>query len=61
MDKITNQATVRKAFWAECGDLQRKKVGGDYHVDTRVAFVDYVDRLCRQGRISDALAHRVTL
>ena len=33
----------------------------DYPTDTRVAFVEYVDHLRRNGDISEELASRVTL
>ena len=47
---------VRRAFWAAHPLLLRKKT-----VDTRCAFVDFVDCLARNGQITDALANRVTL
>lgn len=61
--KITTQADVRRFFWDEYGMLVSRKRGknGDYSTDTRCAFVDFVDALCRDGVISEALAARVTL
>jgi len=38
-----------------------KVTQSDYPTDTRVAFVEYVDHLCRNGDISEELASRVTL
>lgn len=58
---LTNQKELRKAFWEDNPDLDRKKVKGDYVTDTRVAFCDYVEFLRRDGQISEALAQRATL
>lgn len=62
---ITTQREVRAAFWENWGDVRgvsRKRMkGGDYSTDTRCAFCDYVEALCRNGDISEALASRVTL
>ena len=60
---ITNQRDLRRAFWDEYKHIcsRRRLSSGDYPTDTRVCFVDYVDRLCRDGTISEALAHRATL
>lgn len=65
------QAQVREAFWQlaqECGaNVSRRKItsydgkGKMYNTDTRVAFVDFVESLHRNGEISDALANWVTL
>lgn len=65
----TTQAQVRAAFWQEHARFDarmreygvRSKGQNAQHTDVRVAFVDYVDMLCRNGDISEALAHRVTL
>ena len=57
----TTQAQVRAAFWEAHPYADAKTRCGDYKTDTRCAFVDYVDALCRNGDISDALAQRVTL
>jgi hypothetical protein len=64
MYTYTTQKQVRAAFWdAHQGTrISRKKDRhGDYLTDTRVAFVDFVDCLARNGDISEALAERVTL
>lgn len=73
---MTNQKQVRAAFWEAFPEFRRgvKKVGvhngrtlyvektqNDYPTDVRVAFVDFVDHLHRDGQISDALANRATL
>ena len=64
---ITSQKEIRRQFWADHPQLPRKKVrnyagtGSMYPTDTRCAFVDYIDYLCRGGMISSALAERVTL
>lgn len=59
----TTQAQVRAAFWQGWEGRQRPKrlSNGDYPTDIRVEFVDFVDMLVRDGRISEALAQRVTL
>ena len=67
---ITTQAEVRQLFWelheGQPGISTRKiqdhsGLGKMYDTGTRCAFVDYVDALARSGKISDALAGRVTL
>ena len=63
---ITTQAQVRAAFWdTYCVDgvprEYRGKSQNDLPADVRVAFVDYVDHLARNGDISESLARRVTL
>lgn len=64
----TNQKQVRAAFW-EAGypNVSKRKIrdysgkGTMHDTDTRCAFVDFVDMLCRNGEISETLAERVTL
>ena len=58
---ITTQAELRREFWRQHPNLDRKKVNGDYKTDTRVAFCDFIDHMARSGEISDALAQRATL
>lgn len=41
--------------------LYRVAAQNDYPCDVRVAFVDYVDMLSKDGTITSALAHCVTL
>ena len=65
----TTQAQVRTAFWQEHPDLYMTarargtltKGQNAQTTDTRLAFIDYVDYLTSSGRISEALAERVTL
>ena len=60
--KLTTQSQVRQEFWA---NMASEPVPGrrqnDYPVDIRMAWVDFVDSLARDGTISEQLAHRVTL
>lgn len=69
MDRITNQRDLRRAFWAahphfaeqarEAGILSKRQ---NHHCATvRCAFVDWLDALQRDGRISSALADRASL
>ena len=59
---ITNQRDFRRLFWERHANLSRYKFrNGDYHTDTRMAFVDFVDACARDGTISERLASRVTL
>jgi len=61
----TTQAQVRNAFWSSMFEGKPKEYRGktqnDLPTDVRVAFVDFVDSLARDGIISEALASRVTL
>ncbi len=68
----TNQKQIRVAFFEAFPDLPRRRYRYSwrrndktaelvYPVDTRCAFVDFVDSLHRDGLISDALAQRATL
>jgi len=58
-------AEVREAFWAEFPEYAKerrtRKSQNDYRCDIRCAFVDFTDRLCQDGAISQTLATRVTL
>jgi hypothetical protein len=67
---MTTVKQVRETFWTQHPDLPRRRYryswngsGGElvYPVDTRCAFVDFVDHLQRNGEISESLAARVTL
>ena len=63
---MTTQKQVRAAFWRDFESRpgyvpQFRREQNKCPTDTRVAFVDYVDSLCRNGEISEALAQRVTL
>jgi hypothetical protein len=65
----TNQKQVRAAFWEQFPEFEIEardrgtlsKRQNEQTVDTRCAFVDFVDALARNGDISEALANRVTL
>ena len=69
---MTNQKQIRAAFWEAFPDLPRRRYRyipnrSDktaelvYPIDTRCAFVDFLDQLQRDGTISEALAARATL
>jgi hypothetical protein len=69
---MTNQKQIRAAFWEAFPDLPRRRYRYSpnrsdktaqlvYPIDTRCAFVDFVDQLQRAGIISEALADRATL
>ena len=62
-NQITDQRTLRKCFWEDHKTTCAKGRGrdGQYATDTRVAWVDWIDSLCRDGTISEALAQRATL
>lgn len=65
--EFTNQRDLRRAFWAENPQADRRKVsdytgrGKMYCTDTRVAWCDWIDYCEKAGRISPALAYRATL
>lgn len=59
--QYTTQRELRRAFWEQHPGLERKKINDDYHVDTRCAFVSWIDYLERSHLISTALAGRATL
>lgn len=71
MHTYTNQKQIRAAFWDAHPTLPRRRHRYNWRhdktaelvhaVDTRVAFVDFLDALHRSGQISDALAQRATL
>jgi hypothetical protein len=61
---MTTQKQIRNAFWQAhegVSGISKRKIRGDYDTDTRCAFVDYVDKLARDGEISEKLANRATL
>ena len=66
-DKLTSERAVRAAFWRENPQATRRRIrnysgNGTMHTtDTRVAFADWLDAACRDGRISQALAQMSTL
>jgi len=69
---MKTQKEIRAAFWSAHPDLPRRRyryawTQSDktaelvFPVDTRCAFVDYVDQLQQSGEISESLALRATL
>jgi hypothetical protein len=69
---MTNQKQIRAAFWAAHPGLPRRRHRYSWsrsdktaelvhQVDTRCAFVDFVDQLQQSGQISENLANRATL
>ena len=69
---LTTQKQIRDAFWQAFPALPRRRYRYSlrrddkaaplvYPVDTRCAFVDFLDALHRDGQVSDALANRATL
>lgn len=66
---LTTQKQVRDAFWQNLpdwlnGEARVRKANqrqNQYPTDTRVAFVDFVDWMNKDGQISDKLADKVTL
>ncbi len=68
----TNQKQLRAAFFEAFPNLPRRRYRYSwrkndktaelvYPVDTRCAFVDWIDSLRQEGLISEALANRATL
>lgn len=66
----TTQSAVRAAFWHECegrNGVTRRKItnysgnGKMHNTDTRCAFADFIDTLCKNGEISQHLAFNVTI
>ena len=61
---LTTQREVRRAFWdehPECARIRRPGSQNNQLVGVRVAWVDYIELLARNGEISESLAQRVTL
>jgi hypothetical protein len=69
---MTNQKQIRAAFWEAFPNLPRRRYRYSWNprdktaelvfpIDTRCAFVDYLDQLQRAGIISESLANRATL
>jgi hypothetical protein len=63
---------IRALFWETHPDLPRRRHRSGWsksdktaelvhHVDTRCAFVDFIDALHRAGQITDRTAERITL
>lgn len=64
---ITNQKKLRELFWAAYPDLPRKRIkdpagsGRVYPLDTRLAWHDWKDAMCKDGQISQDLYDRALL
>ena len=59
---ITTVAQMRQAFWNDHHFVRHAGwTQNQYPTDVRVAWVDFVDYLARDGRISEPLAQRATL
>ena len=66
---MKTQKQIRAAFWEAHPDLEAhaRKWGiktaphNRHNADTRVAFVEFVENLARNGEVSDKLAFRATL
>ena len=72
MKETLTRAQVRALFWETFPDLPRRRYRYGwsrsdktaelvYPVDTRCAFVDFIDALHRDGRITDRTANEITL
>lgn len=58
---MTNRQ-LRRLFWGQHPTLTRRRLSdGSYPTDTRVAWVDWIDMLARDGSITEQLAQRATL
>ena len=63
----TTQKQVKADFWNAHPKLSHRKIAnfaGDgkmYTTDTRCAFVEFLDYLCRDGQISDRMANSIKL
>ena len=62
---IKSQKELREYFWA-CypeyqPDFRTRKRQNDYKCDIRCAWVDLVDTVRREGKITEKLANRATL
>lgn len=68
----TTQKEIRAAFWQAHPNADRKRYRYSwnradktaplvYCIDTRCAFVDFLDHLHRTGQITETLANRATL
>lgn len=69
---LTTQKQIRAAFWEAHPTLPKRRYRYSwsqndknaelvYPVDTRCAFVDFVDYLQSDGQITETLANRATL
>ena len=69
---MTNQKQIRALFWETFPELPRRRYRYSpnrtdktaelvFPIDTRCAFVDFVDYLQSDGQITETLANRATL
>jgi len=60
---VTNQVDLRALFWESNPQFTRRgrQTQNKYPADIRMSFVDFVDSMKRDGRISEALGRRATL
>lgn len=63
---IKSQTHLRKLFWELYPEWKKqhwtsKKRQNNYPADIRMAWVEYVDTMCRNGCISEKLADKATL
>lgn len=63
--KVKTAKQVRDLFWMQHPEFQSefspKKRQKDYRADIRIAFVDFIERLSRDGIISVSLSEKITL
>ena len=67
---ITTQKELRRRFWADMADVPgvtSRKItnysgnGTMHNTDTRCAWCDWLDSMCKSGEVSPDLADRATL
>ena len=66
---ITTQKELREEFWLQHPSFDhqaraagiRSKRQNEHCATVRCTWVDFVDRMCRDGEIGEALAQRATL
>lgn len=60
---ITTQKELRAAFWEAHPQYKRRgrQKQNVYPTTVSVAWCDFIDCMCRDGQISEALAQRATL
>jgi len=60
--QITTQAALRQLFWENSGFKRHgRKKQNSYPADVRMAWVNFVDSMQKNGEISEKLAERATL
>ena len=58
---------LRKMFWNEIAtpemraEYRTRKTQNDYSTDIRCAWVDFIDRACESGRITEKQCNNATL